>query len=447
MAKRKVKSGNTANVAFVDWFRRSSPYFHAHRGRTFVIYFGGEAVADRRFPSLIHDIALLQAMGIRVVLVHGTRPQIVERLALRQAKMRYINGLRVTDTAALTCVKEAAGAVRVEIEALLSLGLANSPMAGAQIRVISGNFVTAQPIGVREGIDYCHTGEVRRIDARAIHKVTESEAIALIPPLGYSPTGEVFNLSSADVAGSVAAALGADKMISLLENPILTDETGETVTNLIPKELEAILSKTKEIPEETEQHLRGALKACRRGVRRVHILRRETDGVLLQELFTRDGAGTMLTAEHYEETRNARIEDVAGILALLEPLEEAGILVRRSRELLEMEIDRFAVVELDGMIIGCAALYCYEKEQMAELACVAVHPDYRAGKRGDLLLQHMERQAHSFNVNKLFVLTTRTAHWFMERGFSPLIVESLPVAKRTLYNFQRNSKVFVKDLG
>jgi amino-acid N-acetyltransferase len=441
------KTAKKQTDPFVEWFRGSSPYIHAHRGGIFVIYFGGEAVADENFSSLIHDIALLQGMGIRVVLVHGARPQIVERLALRKAEMRYINGLRVTDDAALACVKEAAGAVRVEIEALLSLGLANSPMAGAKIRVVSGNFVTAQPIGIHDGVDYCHTGEVRRIDSDAIHHVIASGAIALIPPLGYSPTGEVFNLSAADVARSVAVSLGADKLISLLEGPALKDSRGKTITNLIPRELESILKRRKGMSEELRQHLKGAIHACRRGVKRIHLLRRQMDGVLLRELFTRDGVGTMLTAEHYEEIRTARIEDVAGILALLEPLEESGILVRRSRELLETEIERFVVVELDGMIIGCAALYCYEKENTAELACVAVHPDYRTGGRGDLLLDHMEQQANRLGIRRLFVLTTRAAHWFRERGFSGLPVKALPVAKRRLYNYQRNSKVFIKDLA
>ncbi len=438
---------NTAQTdTFVDWFRSSSPYIHAHRGRTFVIALGGEAVADATFANLIHDIALLHGLGIRLVLVHGARPQIEERLRLRQAQMQIVNGLRITDDQALACVKEAAGAVRVEIEALLSMGLANSPMAGAKIRVASGNFVTARPLGVHNGVDYCHTGQVRRVDAAAIHQVLAAGAIALIPPLGYSPTGEVFNLSASDVAGSVAVALGADKLILLLEEKGLKDSQGRLITNLIPSELEAILKRRRRMPEELQQQLRSAIDTCRRGVKRIHLLARRVDGVLLKELFTRDGIGTMLTAEHYEEIRNARIDDVGGILELLSPLERQGVLVRRSRELLEREIERFSVVELDGMVIGCAALYVYPDEQMAELACVVVHPDYRSGQRGDVLLQHMEQRAREQGIRRLFVLTTQTAHWFRERGFMPLPIKQLPVAKQRLYNYQRNSKAFIKTL-
>ncbi len=438
---------NKQNEQFVEWFRSSSPYIHAHRGRTFVIVFGGEAVADADFPNLIHDIALLHGLGIKLVLVHGARPQIEERLGLRKAEMQYIDGLRVTDDAALACVKEAAGMVRVEIEALLSMGLANSPMAGARIRVSSGNYVAAKPFGVHNGVDFGHTGRVRRVDASAIHGVLEAGSIALIPPLGYSPTGEVFNLSSSDVASSVAVALGADKLIYLLEDKGLTDSRGRLLTHLLPSDLEQIMQRRSKMPEELSQILRNTINACRVGVDRVHLLNRSLDGVLLQELFTRDGAGTLVSAEPYEQIRTAEIDDVGGILELLAPMEESGVLVRRSRELLETEIDRFTVMERDGMIIGCAALYCYEKERMAELACVAVHDDYRNGGRGDSLLQMMEQQALHRGMEQLFVLTTQTAHWFRERGFQAMPVKSLPIKRRELYNYQRNSKVFVKKLS
>jgi len=433
--------------SFVDWFRGSSPYIHAHRGRTFVIAFGGEAVADENFYLLIHDIALLHGLGIRLVLVHGARPQIEQRLNARGVEMQYINGVRVTDEAALTCVKEAAGAVRVEIEALLSMGLANSPMAGARIRVASGNFVTARPIGVRDGIDYGHTGLVRRIDAAAIEQRLDAGAIALVPPLGYSPTGEVFNLSAADVAASVAIALGADKLISLVESKGVTDARNRVIQSMLPKEVDTLLGGRRRLPEDLVQHLKGALHACRSGVKRSHLIDRRQDGALLKELFTRDGIGTLITAEPYEETRTARIDDVGGLLELLEPLEEKGVLVRRSRELLETEINQFTLMERDGMVIACAALYPYPQESMAELACVVVHPDYRGDDRGDRLLAHMERSAKALGIGQLFILTTQTAHWFRERGFVQGDLKDLPMRKRELYNYRRNSKVFIKTLA
>jgi amino-acid N-acetyltransferase len=440
------KRSNRIPDNFVDLFRGSSPYIHAHRGRTFVIAFGGEAVADEEFYALIHDIALLHGLGIRLVLVHGARPQIEARLNQRGVEMQYINGLRVTDEAALDCVKEAAGAVRVEIEALLSMGLANSPMAGVRIRVASGNLVTAQPLGVRDGVDYGHTGLVRRVDAAAIGQWLDGGAIALVPPLGYSPTGEVFNLSAADVAASVATALGADKLICLVEAKGITDSRNRLIPHMVPREVDELLTRRRTLSEELVQYLRGAVSACRSGVKRVHMIDRQQDGALLKELFTREGIGTLITAEPYEETRTARIDDVGGLLELLEPLEEKGVLVRRSRELLETEIDCFTLMERDGMAIACAALYPYPQESMAELACVVVHPDYRGGDRGDRLLEQMETTAKKQGIEQLFILTTQTAHWFRERGFVQGDLKDLPMRKRELYNYRRNSKVFIKTL-
>lgn len=429
---------------FVDWVREATPYIHAHRGRTFVIAFGGEAVADARFPELVHDIALLHGLGIRLVLVHGARPQIEQRLQDQGAELRYVNGVRITDASALACVKEAAGMVRVEIEALLSLGLANSPMAGVRIPVVSGNFVTARPLGVIDGVDYAHTGAVRRVDHHTLRLLLDQGMVALMPPLGYSPTGEVFNLSAADVARSAAVALGADKLIFLTEGRNSAPRLA-LAPNLLAREVDTLLA-TESLPDELATCLRAGAEACRQGIRRVHLVTRSTHGALLRELFTHDGHGTLISAEPYEELRPARIDDVTGILELLRPLEERGVLVRRSRERLETEIERFYITERDGLVTACAALYPYPADNMAELACLAVHQDYRGGRRGERLLAHLSALAQAQGIVRLFVLTTQTAHWFQERGFQPAGLDMLPMEKRALYNFQRNSKVFIKEL-
>jgi amino-acid N-acetyltransferase len=433
---------------FLDWFRNSTPYIHAHRDRTFVVCFAGEALEDaQQFSNLVHDIALLQALGVRLVLVHGARPQIEQRLRQRNAQMHMHNGLRITDAAALACVKEAAGFVRVEVEAHLSTGLANSPMAGTRIRAASGNFVTARPLGVRDGVDYCHTGLVRKIDGQALRKLLADGTIVLIPPLGYSPTGEVFNLAAADLAAAVALELQADKLIYLQEENHLVDEKGETLPHLLPIEADEILvRRIDEISEECYQQIFAASDACRRGIRRVHLLQRKRDGALLQELFTREGVGTLLTTSAFETTRPARIEDVGGILNLLEPLEAAGVLVKRSRELLETEIDRFVVMARDETMVACAALYPYPVSGSAELACVAVHPEYRNTGRGEDLLEYMEDIARKQGLHSLFVLTTQTAHWFQERGFAAVSLDDLPSERQKLYNYRRNAKMFRKRL-
>ncbi len=431
---------------FVAWFRSAAPYIHAFRGKTFVIAFGGEVVSEGQFIALAHDLSLLNSLGVRLVLVHGVRPQIEEELTERGAAIRYTGGMRVTDDDALKCVKEAAGTVRVEIEALLSMGLANSPMAGADIRVASGNFVTAKPIGVLDGVDLQLTGEVRKIDVTAINRRLEQNDMVLLSPIGYSPTGEIFNLTLEDVATSAAIALDADKLIFLMDNNGVSDADGELLRELTIAEASEILGAGRDLPEDVGVYLPCAVRACRRGVARGHLINRHVDGALLQELFTHGGIGTMLSEAPLETIRKATIDDVGGVLKLLEPLEAEGVLVRRSRELLEMEIDRFWVLEYDGMIIGCAALYPFPEETAAELACLAIHANYRDGGRGELLLGHIEDYARKGRIRQLFVLTTRTAHWFIERGFVEAGVEQLPKAKQGLYNYRRRSKVFVKKL-
>ena len=431
---------------FVHWFRSAAPYIHGFRGKTFVIAFGGELVADGGFVQLAHDVNLLNSLGVRLVLVHGVRPQVEARLTESGTAIRYVNGLRVTDDTALACVKEAAGTVRVEIEALLSLGLANTPMAGADIRVSSGNFVTAQPLGVRDGIDLLHTGEVRKIDAAAIRRRLDQHDIVLLSPIGYSPTGEIFNLSLEDVATQAAVELAADKLIFLMDTEGVPDK-GRAIHNaLTVNEARQVLEKAKKLPEDVTYYLPCAITACTQGVKRAHLISRHRDGALLSELFTREGVGTLVTPAPLETLRAATIDDVGGILGLIEPLEREGILVRRSRELLEMEIERFLVLESDGVVAGCAALYPFPEEQAAELACLAVSREFRGRGFGDLLLAEAEKRGKKAGFGKLFVLTTRTEHWFEERGFVDSSPDHLPKSKQALYNYKRKSKVLQKSL-
>ncbi len=446
LSYRTEMKGKNNQQSFVEWFRATSPYIHAHRGRTFVILFGGESLQDAGFEHLIHDIATLNSLGVRLVLVHGIRPQIERRLKRHGKTSRYAQGLRITDAVALDCVKEAVGHARVEIEALLSMGLANTPMAGARIRVASGNFVTARPIGVRDGVDFGWTGQVRRIDTAAIRQHLDQGDIVLLSPLGYSPTGEVFNLSAEDVAGFAAERLHADKLVMLMNERGLRDGRRRLIQQLDPAQAGAMLERRK-LPDEIRQHLATAVRACRSGVRRAHLIDRHIDGALLQELFTRDGIGTLVTAESYETLRPACIDDVGGIIELIRPCEEDGTLVRRSRERLETEIGHFSVIERDGMIIGCAALYPYARERLGELACLVVHNDYRGQRFGDLLLARIEQQAREQGIGRLFVLTTVTSHWFREHGFQPGDIASLPLRRRDLYNYRRNARVLFKDLG
>lgn len=430
--------------AFVEWFRASAPYIHAHRGKTFVIVFGGELIQSRGLKPFVQDVALLHSLGIRLVLVAGARPQIEERLAKKGIASRIVGDLRVTDEATMRIVKDATSRNRTELESLLSMGLPNSPMAGARLRVASGNFVSARPVGVIDGVDFGFTGEVRRVDSDAIRALLDQRFVVLMNSVGQAITGEAFNASTPEVAASAAIALEADKLICLVEGKGLVDPRGRVHDELDPAGAEALLKAKKPIARENRRYLAAASRAVQHGVRRAHLVSRRIDGGLLRELFTRDGLGTLISREAYEGIRRARSSDVAGLLELLDPLEAAGILVRRPREILERDIGNFIVTERDGMVVGCSAVYPYLDERVAELACVAVHPKYRGSGRGEAMLAWTERFCRDRGIDRIFVLTTQTAHFFLELGFEPSSPKILPPSKRAVVDPKRRSKVLVK---
>ncbi|VAW51046.1 N-acetylglutamate synthase [hydrothermal vent metagenome] len=457
MSKKTNNSSNssTHNNDHVDWFRQSAPYIHVHRGRTFVILFGGEAIGHNSFSHLIHDIALLGSLGVRIVLVHGARPQIENQLKVLNIQSEFANNMRITLNENMPAVEQAVGQVRMTIEAQLSMGLPNTPMANAAIRVVSGNFITAQPYGIHNGVDYCQTGNVRNVDANTINQHLKNNNIVLVSPIGYSPSGEIFNLHAEDVATETAIALNADKLVFIMENNGVVNSKGALLQQLnlpqaetwLKKQAEKSSHKSSDENKKTQIHLNNAAHACRGGVKRVHLLSRKTNGALLLELYTRDGVGTLVTAENYEGLRTANIDDIGGIMELISPLEQQGVLVKRSREQLELDISNFIVIERDGMIIACAAIFSFSKEKAAELACLAVHQDYQTHGRGDDLLQHIEWQARKKHIKKLFTLTTQAMHWFFERGFTECNADDLPIEKKSLYNYQRNSKILCKTLN
>jgi amino-acid N-acetyltransferase len=432
---------------FVTWFRAAAPYIHAFRGRTFVIAFGGEVVDDEHFVDLVHDINVLHSLGIRLVLVHGARPQIEAALAARGIVSRYHRGLRITDRQTLDCALEAQGKVRAEIEAMLSMSLPNSPMAGARIDVTGGNFVVARPAGVIDGVAMLHTGEVRAIDSAAIKQRLDDGAIVLVSSIGYSPTGEIFNLAVEEVATHTAVALTSQKLVFLMDTEGVIDAEGKLITELTTTEALALLDNGSSLSDDTRFYLPKAVNACKGGVARAHLISRRGDGALLMELFTRDGVGTMIAQQGLDSLRQATIADIGGLLALIEPLEVQGVLVRRPRELLEREIERFVVAEHDGAIIGCAALYPFPNAASGELACLAVHPDFQRDGYGAAIAAEIEQRAKAAGLKRLFVLTTKSAHWFVERGYVKASVDDLPEEKQALYNYQRKSEVLVKQLG
>lgn len=426
----------------IRWFRNTAPYINAHRGKTFVLMLGGEVALHENFAHLIHDVALLHSLGVKLVLIHGSRPQIAARLAQAGLQSSFHQDIRITDAAAMEHVKDAAGSLRAQFEALLSMGLPNSPMQGSRIRVCSGNFVTARPIGVLDGVDFQHTGRVRRIDSEGIHRQLQEGSMVLLSPLGYSPTGEIFNLALEDIAVNCAAGIGADKLIMFGSAAGITRPDGQLLRQLAVGEAEELALGD----AEQATLLHAARQACLRGVPRCQIISYRDDCALLEELFTHDGSGTLVANKEYEQSRRASIDDVGGILELIEPLEQQGILLKRSRELLETEIDQFRLLLRDGRIIACAALYPYPADSCGEIACIVTHPDYRGGQRGQRLLRELEQEARELGLQQVFVLSTQTAHWFLEQGFAETSRDALPGSRQSLYNLQRNSKVFFKSV-
>jgi amino-acid N-acetyltransferase len=438
---------------FVPWFRAVAPYIHAYRGKTFVVGLAGEAIAAGKLETFVQDLAILHAMGIKLVLVHGFRPQVTEQLAAKGHVSRFSHGIRITDPVALDAAQEAAGQLRFEIEAAFSQGLPNTPMANATVRVVSGNFLTARPVGIVDGVDFGHSGLVRRVDGATIRRAIDIGALVLLSPFGFSPTGEAFNLTMEDVATATAMALQADKLLFMTEVPGVREHPDDADspidTELSLAEARRLLARLPppQLPTDIAFYLQHCVKACEGGVERSHILPFTVDGALLQEIFTHDGIGTMVVDEKLESLREATADDVGGILQLIEPFERDGTLVRRERTEIERDLGNYTVIEHDGIIFGCVALYPYPEKRTGELAALTVSPLAQGQGDGERMLKRVEHRAKALGLDSIFVLTTRTMHWFIKRGFVPVDADWLPEARKRKYNWDRRSQVLVKKLN
>ena len=437
---------------FVPWFRSVAPYIHAYRGKTFVVAMTGELIAAGKLNPTVQDLAILHAIGIKLVLVYGFRPQVSEQVRAKGHESRFSHGMRITDPVALDSAQEAAGQLRFEIEAAFSQGLPNTPMANATVGVVSGNFLTARPVGIIDGIDFMNSGVVRKVDAAAIRRAIDSRALVLLSPFGFSPTGEAFNLTMEDVATSTAIALQADKLLFLTEVPGIHEKLDDPQS---PIDTELALAGAKRLlaslpsptqPTDAAFYLQHCVKACEGGVERSHILPFAVDGALLLEVFTHDGIGTMVVDEKLESLREATADDVGGILALIEPFERDGTLVKRDRTEIEREIGHYTVIEHDGVIFGCAALIPYPEAHTAEMAALTVSPEVQGQGDGERILKRVEQRARGMGLDSIFVLTTRTMHWFVKRGFEQMDSDWLPEARKRKYSRDRRSQVLVKKL-
>ena len=444
------------NFTFVPWFRSVAHYIHKFSNQTFVVGIAGEAIAAGKLHHLAQDLAMIQSMGVKIVLVHGFRPQVNEQLRAKGHAAKYSHGMRITDEVALDCAQEAAGQLRYEIEAAFSQGLPNTPMAGSTVRVISGNFITARPVGIVDGVDFQHSGLVRKVDTAGIMRTLDFGALVLMSPFGFSPTGEAFNLTMEDLATSVAIALQADKLIFLTEIPGLRLDPTQPASDDNPLDTELPLAAAEKLlrdspsplqPTDTAFYLQHCVRACKAGVERSHILPFAVDGALLLEIYVHDGIGTMVVDEKLESLREATGDDVGGIVQLIEPFEQDGTLVKRSRTEIERDAGNYTIIEHDGVIFACAALYPYPEAKTAEMAALTVSPAVQGQGDGERVLKRIEHRARAAGLDSIFVLTTRTMHWFLKRGFVQADPEWLPEARKRKYNWDRKSQVLVKKLN
>ncbi len=434
------------SVGFVGDFREAAPYINYLRGKTLVIGSVDSLLEGEALKRLAADLNLLASLGVRLVLVHGSRTHIDRLTALTGQHTARYHDRRITDEATLACVKQAAGIIRCDVEAALGSSISQSPQRSKPLAVAGGNFLSARPLGILDGIDMGYTGIVRKIDTEAIRQRLDDGALVLISPIGHSPSGKTFNLSMGDIAEATAIALQAEKLIYLVEEEGILDQEGRLKTNLSAAETRQMLAQNEHLPQQTRL-LQYAVNAVEHGISRTQILSGREDGALIRELFTREGAGTSVARDAFVKIRPAHNADIPTIMALIRPLEEKGVLLRRSREYLENQIHSFSVLEHDQHIYGCVALKTFAETDSGELACLVVSPDAQEGGYGEMLLAHLFAEARARNMKKLFALSTHTGEWFIERGFQTATLDDLPAERRRDYlDSGRNSQIFVYTL-
>lgn len=427
----------SASGEYARWFRGSTPYIHTHRDKTFVVLLPGEACVDDYLVNIVHDLALLSVLGIRLIVVHGARPQIAHALPSSE----LVDHQRVTSAGDMDTIISVAGAVRSRIEALFSMGLPNTPLHNVGVRVAGGNIVRAQPVGIKNGVDHQQTGEVRSIDQTQLDALLDARAIVLLSPVGYSPSGVTYNLEASELAARLAIACGADKLIAFDQNGYVRSPTNERLQDLTPSELVSALPDN----GERELVLGALLRAVRGGVGKAHLVSYSRDGALLEELFTAGGGGSQISESAHRLVRAATLADLAGISELVRPLAESGSLVPRSADQIERELHQYLVAVVDGVVVGCCTLIPCGDD--LELASVAVHNSLRGDRvTGAALVKSAEDAARARGATRLWALTTAARDWFLDKGFQTASADDLPTSRRASYDGGRNSAVLCKVL-
>jgi amino-acid N-acetyltransferase len=338
----------------LDWFRNTAPYINTHRGTTVVVGLRHGATTHHNFINVVHDLALMQSLGLRLVIVHEHQP-----IPLTPVPSEAMPTL-------IASILEA----RTHIERMFSMGLPNSPLHNARLRVISGNFVTARPVGVINGVDHGARGLVRHVDVGGITHALDGSSICLLSALGYSPAGELFALDALEVMRVVGRSIGADKLIIMSDFNGIEAQDGSLYRQLTVDSARAVTATA-----DQRECIELACDACDVGIPRAHLISFQADGGLLKELYTHDGVGTMISPDEYEQVKLAEAHDLAGVIELIRPLQLEGLLVERSNDQIERDLGHYTVVTKDSRVIACAALIKNKESDIAEIASVATHPD------------------------------------------------------------------------
>ncbi|WP_319560525.1 amino-acid N-acetyltransferase [Marispirochaeta sp.] len=432
----------------VELIREVFSYVHRFAGATFVFKVEYEVAEHPLFPVLVKDLALLQGMGIRTVIIPGATGRINEVLQRYGIETESVGGVRISSPEAIPFIKMAAFDVSNQVMTLLAANGANA---------VVGNWVRARSMGVIKGIDYGSTGVVERIDTELVNKILDEGLIPILPCIGWNAVGTPYNISSNELARVAASQLQAEKLFLLLPEKRLdagdfTFPEGITfnpegrISRLDIHTAEEFLKLNASSSDPRLQYVKLACETCRRGVPRVHIVDGKVEGVILKEIFSNLGVGTMVHGNDYDSLRPMRVEDITDVLRIMEPFVEKEILIRRTGADLERNVGDYVVYEMDDSIHGCGALHRYS-DGSGEIAGIAVDTRYDRLGIGFKVVSYLAEKARQEGLKRVFVLTTQTSDWFQRLGFVDVDLDQIPPERRERYDRQRNSRIYQRVLG
>jgi amino-acid N-acetyltransferase len=447
----KIKKGRHQPASHpIQTIREVFGYLRRYKGQVFVLKIDDSLLGKPLFSLLIKDIVLLQEAGIQVVLVPGAKQSIDQVLATYAVASPMQGTTRITSPEAMPLVKLGASNVTNVLISLLSENEAHG---------VVGNWVRARAMGVLGGVDYQQTGRVEKVNVQLIRNMLDDHLIPIIPNIGWNVVGRDYNLNSNELAVAVAKALRATKLffvgveggIPVVENcPFVEPQELKSgvFSNLDPEEGRQLLNAFGDsIRPEHRELIALALQACEAGVDRVHIIDGSKDGILLREVFSSAGLGTMIYAKEYDHIHPAGPQDIPEILRIMQPYVDDGILVQRSAEAVGEDLESFWVYKVDDAVQGCCAMRLHTPHRSAEIFALAVDPIYSGKGVGHRIVSFLLEKARKAGARQAFLLTTQTSDFFMRLGFKEAGREALPAEKQAAYNTDRNSRVLARTLS